>query len=122
MYDTLHYYENVTLLYYLQINAVEDEEQLRDILAKGCDILQEAGYTRPIHAAKLEKKDAVIGAVALHHCILSIKAELDELVDGIKSTGFLDYIRKFHWCLDCSQVKRLTALQQVLPYTINNSL
>ena len=51
MYDTLHYYENVTLLYYLQINAVEDEEQLRDILAEGCDILQEAGYTRPIHAA-----------------------------------------------------------------------
>lgn len=95
MYDTLHYYENVTLLYYLQINAVEDEEQLRDILAEGCDILQEAGYTRPIHAAKLEKKDAVIGAVALHHCILSMKAELDELVDGIKSTGFLDYIRKF---------------------------
>lgn len=62
---------------------------------EGCDVLQEAGYTRPIHAAKLEEKDAVIGAISLHHCFLSIKAELDELIDGIKSTGLLDYMCKF---------------------------
>lgn len=35
----------------MQIDAAEDNEQLRDILLEGYGILEEAGYTPPIHCA-----------------------------------------------------------------------
>ena len=38
--------------------------------------------------------DDALAALALHHCILSIKAELDQLCEGLKCMGVLEVIRQ----------------------------
>ena len=60
------YYENQSYCHYCeiwtlacnptQINAVENEEQLRDILMEGCDVLQEAGYHTPFMLLNSNKR------------------------------------------------------------------
>lgn len=59
------------------------------------DFLQEAGCSHPIHKTTLGDKSAIVGAIALHHCVLSIKAELDQIKEGLEYTGLLQYIHKF---------------------------
>ena len=97
----------------MQINAAEDEEQLREILIDGCEILEEAGYTRPIHSVKLDSKEAIVRAISLHYCVFCIKAELDQVIEGVEYTGLLQYIRRFplafEGLLTSKDVRALTA-------------
>lgn len=97
----------------MQINAAENEEQLRHILIEGCEILEEAGYTRPIHSVKLDSKEPIVRAISLHYCVFCIKAELDQVIEGIEYTGLLQYIRRFplafEGLLTSKEVRALTA-------------
>ena len=86
----------------MQINAAENEEQLREILIEGCEILEEAGYTCSIHFVKLDSKEAIVRAISLHYCVFCIKVELDQVIEGVEYTGLLQHIRDYHWHLkDC---------------------
>ena len=97
----------------MQINAAEDEKQLRDILIEGCEILEEAGYTRLIHSVKLDSKEATVKAISLHYCVFCIKVELDQVIEGVEYTGLLQYIRRFplafEGLLTSKKVRTLTA-------------
>ena len=42
------------------------------------------GVSQPSSSVKLTDREAIIQSVANHYSILSIKAELDEIVDGMK--------------------------------------
>ena len=79
----------------MQIIAADDEEEMRGTLLEETECLLDAGCLHPIHKATLDDKSAIVGAVALHHCVLSIKAELDQLKEGLEYTGLLQYIHKF---------------------------
>ena len=62
---------------------------------EGVDILTEAGFSKPIIKLSLADKSELIQIVALHHTILKCKAELDDLLDGLRSLG-IDEMLKTH--------------------------
>ena len=64
---------------------------MRDTLLEEAEFLWEAGCSNPIHKATLEDKSGIVGAIALHH-FLSIKAEQDQIKEGLEYTGLLHYI------------------------------
>ena len=75
--------------------------------------LVDAGYTKPItHINDATKKEAV-KTLALHHCILSVKTELDKLCEGMTVGGIRDCIQKhpqaFRKCFIAGELEPLTA-------------
>lgn len=57
------------------------------------DVMIDAGCTV---LGKLLPKDrmTIVQTLSLHHCLLSVKAELDQMCDGLKLLGVLDASRQ----------------------------
>ena len=59
------------------------------------DTALDAGFCKPLNSLKLNDKEEFIHAICLHHTILKTKAELDQMIEGLKNVGVLDYIQKY---------------------------
>ena len=59
------------------------------------DTVLDAGFCKPLNSLKLNDKEEFIHAICLHHTILKTKAELDQMIEGLKNVGVLDYIQKY---------------------------
>lgn len=51
----------------------------------------EAGYCSVVSEST---RDEALSAFALHDCVLSVKAELDQFCEGLQALGVLEVIRK----------------------------
>lgn len=59
------------------------------------DILSQVGYDMPLADTVQAHKPPIVKAVTLHHCILSVKAELDEIGNGLQTLGVLGILKKY---------------------------
>ena len=75
--------------------------------------LVDAGYTKPITHINDVTKEEAVKTLALHHCILSVKTEPDELYEGMTVGGIRAGIQKhaqaFWNCFIAGEVEPLTA-------------
>ncbi len=51
------------------------------------------GVSMPSSSVTLNNREAIIRSVATHYSVLSVKAELDQFLDGFKAMGVLDLFR-----------------------------
>ena len=51
------------------------------------------GVSMPSSSVRLADREAIVQSVAKHYSVLSVKAELDQIVDGLKTMGVLDLFR-----------------------------
>ena len=59
------------------------------------DFRFDLGIGQSVNSIGLEDVDSIVSAIAKHYAILSVKAELDQMLCGISSTlGTLDLIRQ----------------------------
>ena len=59
------------------------------------DTVLDARFSKPLNSLKLNDKEEFIHAICLHHTIIKTKAELDQMIEGLKNVGVLDYIQKY---------------------------
>lgn len=75
-------------IYIMQISEAKSTEELLDLLH--CDsysFVRDVGYLKP-QPVYGDKQD-IVRSVALHYVILSVKAELDQIVQGLHEGGLL---------------------------------
>jgi len=60
-----------------------------------CDLLIGCGITTPLATLSHRDIPEIIEAVALHTTVLSIKAELDQLILGLQDAGVLESVRTY---------------------------
>lgn len=51
------------------------------------ELLIDCGYSKPIPMITLMDKDSIVNTISLHHLILKVKAELDQLRSGLETLG-----------------------------------
>ena len=59
------------------------------------DMLLSCGFTKPIAKLTLRDVPQLVECVALHTTILSVKAELDHIMQGLGDAGVLDSLQKY---------------------------
>ena len=76
--------------------------------------MSESGFVGDLAAVTLKRRPLLLRSLRLHSCLLSVKAEIDQLMDGLSEVfGVLSLIRqspsafKRYFCFDDSE--RLTA-------------
>ena len=65
---------------------ISEAKELSDLL--GCDgysFVRDVGYSKP--EPKYGNKEDIVHSIALHYVILSVKAELDQIVQGLNEGG-----------------------------------
>lgn len=58
------------------------------------ELITKAGFDRPIVSLSVADKAALVHAVSLHCSILEVKAEVDQLREGLKLMNVLQYIEE----------------------------
>ncbi len=53
------------------------------------------GLSRPSYSLQLSDRDAIVESMATHFSILSVKAELDQLIEGLKVLDVLNLYRDY---------------------------
>ena len=102
----------------LQLEAVEDIESLRNLLSEDpADVVYASGFSTPITKVTLDDIPVVLKAVSIHSCIVPIKAELDQLKEGLNLFNVIDLIKKFSM-----QTRELFVSTGSAKLTVNNML
>ena len=66
----------------------------------------DAGYTKPLHIYKQD----MLSALAVHFCLLSVKAELDQLREGLETLHVLSAMMKHPHVFQCLSVAERSPL------------
>lgn len=96
------------------MNIESQEQWLQDISTDDIDVMAACG----ISLARLEQKDEIIQAMMKHSCIFSVKAELDQVKEGLDELnlpsiigqcpkGFLSLFLKSDKCLTAASLQDL---------------
>lgn len=62
--------------------------------AATCDMLMSCGFNKPLVKLVLSDIPAIESCVVLHSTLISVKAELDDIVKGLDDAGVLGAIRE----------------------------
>lgn len=81
---------------HIQIQSASSEDEMKKIVATASELLIDCGMTSLI---RLQDKNIIVQALAMHHLILKCKAELDQLKNGLQTLGVAAAIRN---CLNHS--------------------
>ena len=76
---------------------VENEAELR-ALFDGSDadmesLLLETGFFKPLSLLSMSDKDGILSSVTDYHCILKVKAVMDQFLEGLEVGGVLVAVR-----------------------------
>ena len=63
------------------------------IEAEDFDFIYDCGIHQPLHTIKKAKNECLVSAVAKHYSVISCKAELDQILEGLDTMQVLDLIR-----------------------------
>lgn len=95
------------------VSVSDDNDKLREVAVKHCDVLLLCGFTKPLATLKQQDVPLIIESVSLHTTILQVslcnefnyniiicskmqvKAELDEIKKGLADSGVLEFIQKY---------------------------
>ena len=58
-------------------------------------LLLETGYSKPLSLVCMEDKNSIVSSVTDYHCLIKVKAAMDQFMEGLNSGGVLEYIKKY---------------------------
>lgn len=74
---------------------MKDVQVLQSLLTEDqADLVYECGFATSITQVTLEHIPMLVRAICIHSCIVPIKAELDQLGEGLKLFDVLDLVQK----------------------------
>ena len=73
-----------------------DTDHLQQFLQNGntCDLLIDAGWSKPLTQLTIIEMPNVIETIGLNQVIMKIKAEIDDFIKGLDDSGVLSHIQK----------------------------
>ena len=61
---------------------------------EAANLLQETGYRKPICHLKMSHKDGLRSTLVDYHCMLKVKAAMDQFAEGLEELHVLEVMRK----------------------------
>lgn len=58
------------------------------------ELLMTTGFQKPICRLEVEDRDCIRGALVDYHCLLKVKAEIDQFTEGLEDVGVLRFLRE----------------------------
>ena len=80
----------------LQIDDSETDDDVKVLfnVDEAIDFLVVTGYRKAICNLGLQDKESLKAALLDYHCLLKVKAEMDQFINGLADVGVLEYVRK----------------------------
>lgn len=81
---------------FIQLDSAMTDDDLLVTFAmdEAIALLLETGFRKPICRLSLCDKDAVRSARLDYHCLVKVKASMDEYMEGLDELGVLEIIKK----------------------------
>ena len=105
------------------MQLAENDKLLRSVFENddASSIVFETGYRKSLTLLTLKDRDELIASVKIYHCLIKIKAEIDQFLDGLKSLDVYWYIKTYpelmmQLFVDVPNKRLLTAGLYVLIY------
>ena len=77
------------------MEEVSDVEQLRRLLMEdSSEIIFDSGFTVPVTQVSLENVQDIVRAVCLQSTLLNMKAELDQMAEGLRLFNVISLLRQ----------------------------
>ena len=57
------------------------------------EMLYATGYHKPVNSLAVEDKADLQSVLLDYHCFLKVKSEMDQFVEGLGTTGVLNFLR-----------------------------
>lgn len=97
-----------------QIKGVQSDEELQGIFESPEleSVLLETGYNKPLSLLTMEDLDNILLCITDYHCLIKVKASMDQFIDGLISGSVMDSIRNHSLLLKpmfCPSPSQLTA-------------
>lgn len=78
----------------MQLQEVTSIDEMRALLdSNNYDFRYDVGVTQPSHTLALADLNCMVQSLAMHYAIVFVKAELDDIVEGLKTLDVLGLIR-----------------------------
>ena len=78
----------------MQLQKTTNVEEMRALLdSDEYDFRYDVGVTQPSHTSQFADLDCIVQSLAMHYSVVCVKAELDDMVDGLKTLDVLGLIR-----------------------------
>ena len=94
-----------------ELEAINDPVKFKQEASFNTPFRFEAGYTKPV--VSFENKAELIRCICLHYLVISTLPEIDQFIEGLKTSGVLEFIRnnpnQSRKLLQLNEDQRLTA-------------
>ena len=105
-------------IYIIDICQVEDAETNDDVkvifsVDEASELLYATGFRKAVCDLTLEDTSMIKSSLIDYHCILKVKAEMDQFLEGLTSLGILDAVKSQPDVMKPLLLKILKELQQV---------
>jgi hypothetical protein len=79
------------------MQLAENGKLLRSVFENddASSIVFETGYRKSLTLLTLKDRDELIASVKIYHCLIKIKAGIDQFLDGLKSLDVYWYIKRY---------------------------
>ena len=78
------------------MNRAQNDAELRNLFT--CpeleSLLLETGYCKPLVQLTIDDRSAIIPSVTDYHCVIKVKAAMDQFIDGLDAGRVLDCIKR----------------------------
>ena len=80
----------------MQITDAQDADDLRAVFAmdEAAELLLSTGFRKLICSLAMEDKECLRSVLLDYHCLLKVKAEMDQFAEGLKSLGVLNMMKR----------------------------
>ena len=74
-----------------------DADKLRAVFAidEAAELILSTGFRKPLCSLALEDKASLKSILLDYHCMLKVKAEMDQFAEGLKTLGVLDMVKNY---------------------------
>ena len=81
----------------MQLDEAENDDDVKLIFAvdKISELILETGYRKPFCRLIMAHRSELIAAMVDYHCMIKVKAAMDQYIEGLQSLKVLDLVRKF---------------------------
>lgn len=96
-----------------QLSTAKQDHEICSIFAidENASILLETGYNKPLHRLSLGDVADIRASVVDYHCMIKVKAAMDQFMEGLDMGGIADYVR--------THLDLIRPLLQHMPQSIN---
>lgn len=81
--------------FFVQLTSAESDTDVQNVFAidEAMELLAATGFRKAVPRLKLEDCSTLVSALVNYHFMGKVKAEMDQLRDGLEALGFLSTLR-----------------------------